>query len=42
MNFGMKRAIDIDSDGYTLVPEAPGIGIAWGLDFIENCRIKAL
>jgi L-alanine-DL-glutamate epimerase-like enolase superfamily enzyme len=42
MNFGMKRPIDIDADGYAHVPEAAGIGVEWDWDFIENCTISIL
>jgi L-alanine-DL-glutamate epimerase-like enolase superfamily enzyme len=42
MNFGMKRGIDIDANGYAHPPEAPGIGVEWDWDFIENCTMKVL
>lgn len=42
MNFGMTRAIDIDSDGYAHPPESPGTGVQWDWDFIDNCTMKVL
>lgn len=42
MDFGMKRAIDIDAHGYARPPEASGIGVDWDWDFIDNCTIKVL
>jgi L-alanine-DL-glutamate epimerase-like enolase superfamily enzyme len=42
MDFGMERALNIDSDGYAHPPEAPGIGVDWDWDFIDNCTIKVL
>jgi L-alanine-DL-glutamate epimerase-like enolase superfamily enzyme len=42
MEFGMKRPIEIDSEGYAHVPEVPGIGVDCDWDFIENCTVKIL
>jgi len=42
MDFGMKRAIDIDAHGYARAPEARGIGGDWDWVFIDNCTIKVL
>lgn len=42
MEFGMKRPVEIDSEGYAHVPEVPGIGVNWDWDFIENCTVKIL
>jgi len=42
MEFGMKRPIEIDSEGYARVPQGPGIGVDWDWDFIENCTVKIL
>ncbi len=40
MDFGMKRAIDIDAHRYAHAPDAPGIGGDWDWVFIDNCTIK--
>jgi hypothetical protein len=37
MDFGMKRAIDIDVHGYARAPEAPAIEGDRDWDFIDNC-----
>ena len=42
MDFGMKCPIDIDAGGYAHPPQAPGIGVDWDWDFIDNCTIKVL
>jgi L-alanine-DL-glutamate epimerase-like enolase superfamily enzyme len=42
MDFGMKRAIEIDAGGYAHPPETPGIGVDWDWDFIDNCTVKVL
>ena len=42
MDFGMKRALEIDAHGYARLPEAPGIGVDWDWDFIDNCTIQRL
>ena len=42
MDFGMKKAINIDDHGYAHPPQEPGTGIEWDWDFIENCTIKVM
>jgi L-alanine-DL-glutamate epimerase-like enolase superfamily enzyme len=42
MDFGMKKAINIDDQGYAHPPQEPGTGIEWDWDFIENCTIKVM
>jgi L-alanine-DL-glutamate epimerase-like enolase superfamily enzyme len=42
MDFGMKRPIGIDSEGFAHPPESAGIGVEWDWDFIENCTITIL
>ena len=41
-NSVLKRAIDIDADGFAHVPKTPGIGVEWDWDFIDNCTINIL
>jgi len=40
MEFGMKNALDIDTDGYARPPQQPGIGVEFDWDFIESCTIQ--
>lgn len=42
MDFGMKRKINIDGQGYAHPPEEPGIGVEWDWDFIDGCTSKVL
>lgn len=40
--FGMKNKLDIDAEGFARPPDAPGIGVEFDWDFIDNCTIKKL
>jgi L-alanine-DL-glutamate epimerase-like enolase superfamily enzyme len=42
MEFGMKKRIEIDSEGYAHPPTVPGIGVEFDWDFIDNCTVKKL
>ena len=42
MDFGMKKQLDIDSEGYAHPPQAPGIGVDFDWDFIDGCTIQKL
>jgi L-alanine-DL-glutamate epimerase-like enolase superfamily enzyme len=42
MDFGMKKAINIDGQGYAHTPQEPGSRIEWNWDLIENCSMKVM
>ena len=42
MEFGMQDKIEIDAEGYVHPPRAPGLGVRFDWDFIDNCTIQKL
>ena len=42
LEFGMKKPIAIDAEGYAYPPQGPGIGVDWDWDFIDKCTMKIL
>jgi L-alanine-DL-glutamate epimerase-like enolase superfamily enzyme len=42
MEIGIRVPLNIDVEGYAHPPEAPGIGVEWDWDFIDNSTIKVM
>jgi L-alanine-DL-glutamate epimerase-like enolase superfamily enzyme len=42
MDIAMKKPIEIDAEGYAHPPQAPGHGVEWDWDFIDNCTVEIL
>jgi len=42
MDIAMKKPMEIDAEGYAHPPQAPGHGVEWDWDFIDNCTVEIL
>jgi len=42
VDFGIENEIHIDDDGYAHPPQAPGHGVEFDWDFIDNCTVEVL